>query len=270
MQTLGYSRQYHYKLLRLEEARSVIGVKVKHIVDIERKLMPRLGTRKIYHLILPQLEAQGLKVGRDKLFGWMREYGLLIRPRKRYIQTTMSKHWMRKYPNIVKDIAVTAPEQVWVSDITYIGTEEGNCYLNMVTDAYSRKIVGYALNDNMEAVNMVEALKMALRSKQISSTPIHHSDRGLQYCSREYVGTAETNGLSMSMTEKSDPYENALAERMNRTIKEEFGLDHKVKTKQQVRQVVKEAIELYNNRRPHLSLQMCTPNSVHQTKIPIT
>ena len=256
--------------MRQQERIPAIGERVKNLVDAERKLLPRLGTRKIYHLIRPGLEALGLKVGRDKLFDWMREYGLLVKPRKRYVQTTMSKHWMRKYPNLVRDMDITSPEQVWVSDITYIATEEGNCYLNMVTDAYSRKIVGYTLDDNMEAANMVAALKMALLGKRSGNCTIHHSDRGTQYCSREYVGTAEASGIRMSMTEQSDPYENALAERMNRTIKEEFGLDGRVKTRQQAREVVKEAVELYNERRPHLSLQMNTPSRVHQTKIPTT
>ncbi len=231
--------------------------------------MPRVGTRKIYYLIKSELKAAGLKVGRDKLFDWMREYGLLIKPRKKYVQTTMSKHWMRKYPNLVKRTVVDKPEQVWVSDITYIRTEEGNCYLNMITDAYSRKIVGYAMDDNMEASNMVKALKMALKNKQDKQSElIHHSDRGSQYCSHDYIEVAIDNRINMSMTEKGDPYENALAERMNRTIKEEFGLDNIVKTKAQALQVVKESVELYNHYRPHLALNMKTPAEVHKTKNP--
>lgn len=244
-------------------------IQVKQLVDNERKRMPRLGTRKVYHRIKPALESAGLKVGRDKLFEWMREYGLLIKPRKRYVQTTMSKHWMRKYPNLMKDALVNRPEQVWVSDITYIRTEEGNCYLNMITDAYSRKIMGYALDDNMEATNMVKALQMALKNRQDKqSSIIHHSDRGSQYCSQEYVAVASNNRVKMSMTENGDPYENALAERMNRTIKEEFGLDNTVKTKAQVLQVVEESVELYNHYRPHLALNMKTPEEVHKTKNP--
>lgn len=231
--------------------------------------MPRLGTRKIHHRIKPLLNKAGLKVGRDKLFDWMRRYGLLIAPRKRYIQTTMSKHWMRKYPNLLKQLAVIKPEQVWVSDITYIKTDEGTCYLNMITDAYSRKIVGYALDDNMEASNMVKALKMALSYRcDKKAEIIHHSDRGSQYCSQEYVEVAINSGLKMSMTENGDPYENALAERMNRTIKEEFGLDKVIKTKAQALQVVAESVQLYNHYRPHLALKMKTPNYVHQIKNP--
>ncbi len=241
------------------------------MVSAQRKLMPRLGTRKIYHRIRHELVSIGLKVGRDKLFDFMREYGLSIHPRKRYVQTTMSKHWMRKYPNLIKQTSATGPEQVWVSDITYIKTEEGNCYLNMITDAYSRKIVGYAVDDNMEASNMVKALEMALMNRiDKEAKIIHHSDRGSQYCSQDYVTVAHSNRMKMSMTENGDPYENALAERMNRTIKEEFGLDNIIKTKNQVIQVVEESVELYNNYRPHLALNMQTPGYVHQTKIPIT
>ncbi|HRG89877.1 MAG TPA: IS3 family transposase [Chitinophagales bacterium] len=164
----------------------------------------------------------------------------------------MSKHWIRKYPNLLKELPITGPEQVWVSDITYIRTEEGTCYLNMITDAYSRKIMGYALSDNREASSMVAALKMALRNRSNRVEElIFHSDRGSQYCSREYVEVAIQHGLKISMTENGDPYENALAERMNRTIKEEFGLDRTIKTKAQTAQVVEESIQLYNLYRPH-------------------
>jgi len=234
--------------------------------------MPRLGTRKIYHKIKPGLAERGLKVGRDKLFTFMREYGLLIQPVKRYVQTTMSKHWMKKYPNLIRNMNISSVEQVWVSDITYIKTEEGTCYLNMITDAYSRKIVGYALDDNMEASNMAKALKMALKNrKDMQSQIIHHSDRGSQYCSHHYVEVALGHQMKISMTENGDPYENALAERMNRTIKEEFGLDKIIKTKQQLTQIIEESVILYNRFRPHLALKMETPDYVHyQTKIPIT
>lgn len=244
---------------------------VKELIDTERKLLPRLGTRKLYHRIKPQLITRGIKVGRDKLFLWMREYDLLLKPKRRYIQTTMSKHWMRKYPNLVKEMRITHPEQVWVSDITYIKTRQGNCYLNMVTDAYSRKIMGYAVDDNMETNSMIAALKMVIKQKHPNGQKTtHHSDRGVQYCSKEYVELLAGNGIEISMTQNGDPYENALAERMNRTIKEEFGLDGIVNTKEQAIHVIKEAVELYNNRRPHLSLNMNTPQMVHQQKIPIT
>jgi putative transposase len=240
-------------------------------VDRERKQLPRIGTRKIYYLIKESLREQGLKFGRDKLFELMRLYGLQIKPRRRYTQTTMSKHWLRKWPNIVKGKILDQPDQVWVSDITYIKTEEGNCYLNMITDAYSRKIMGYAVDDNMETESMIGALTMAVNQRQdpLAST-IHHSDRGVQYCSKEYALMTTKNNIRLSMTENGDPYENALAERMNRTIKEEFGIDRKMKSKDQVKKLVEESIFLYNHKRPHLALQMKTPDQVYNKKIPAT
>lgn len=244
---------------------------VKQLVDKERKQLPRIGTRKIHFLIKDDLQKQGLKFGRDKLFALMRYYDLQIKPRRRYVQTTMSKHWLRKWPNIIKGIPVNHPDEVWVSDITYLKTEEGNCYLNMITDAYSRKIVGYAVADNMETENMIEALRMATANKQHSHiSTIHHSDRGLQYCSQDYELLTSKNNIKLSMTENSDPYENALAERMNRTIKEEFGMDKKLKSRQLVYQLIEESIFLYNNKRPHLALKMKTPEQMYQTKIPAT
>lgn len=244
---------------------------VKQLVDRERKLLPRLGTRKIHYLIKEDLQQQNLKFGRDKLFTLMQYYGLQIKPRRRYIQTTMSKHWLRKWPNIIKEKIVNQPDEVWVSDITYLKTEQGNCYLNMITDKYSRKIVGYAVADNMETESMIEALKMAAvqRINPMIQT-IHHSDRGLQYCSKEYELLTCKNNIRLSMTENGDPYENALSERMNRTIKEEFGMDKILKSKQQVKQLVSESIFLYNNKRPHLALKMKTPEKVYQKKIPAT
>lgn len=230
--------------------------------------MPQLGTRKLHHLLQEDFVQSQLKIGRDKLFSILRTNDMLIKPKKRYTQTTNSKHWMRKYPNIFKNTIIKEAEQAWVSDITYIKTEEGNCYLNMITDAFSRKIVGYAINDNMETASMLPALEMALKEKQnpLKQT-IHHSDRGLQYCSALYVDKATSNHLIMSMTEQSDPYENALAERMNRTLKEEFGLGEIIKNKNLAKMLVKEAVELYNNKRPHLSLQMKTPNYVHKKNL---
>jgi putative transposase len=183
----------------------------------------------------------------------------------------MSKHWMRKWPNIIKGETAQYPDQHWVSDITYIKTTEGNCYLNMITDAYSRKIVGYAVHETMETDSMIGALKMAnAQRKDVSKSTIHHSDRGVQYCSKEYVQMTFENNIRLSMTENGDPYENALAERMNRTIKEEFGMDKTIKTKLQVHELVKESIFLYNNKRPHLALKMKTPDEVHNKKIPAT
>lgn len=246
-----------------------IKAQVKLLVEKQRKLLPRLGTRKLYYLIAEELGQLCIKFGRDKLFALLNEYDLLIKPKRRYTQTTMSRHYLRKWPNIAKGLEVKEPDQLWVSDITYIKTEEGNCYLNMVTDAYSRKIVGYAIDATMETTSMINALKMATRQKvNAKAETIHHSDRGLQYCSREYVNLTAKNYIKLSMTENSDPYENALAERMNRTIKEEFGINRKLKTKDQAIQLVKESIYLYNTKRPHLSLKMRTPEQVYKNENP--
>jgi putative transposase len=266
---LGYSRQYFYKQQKDLIVRNNIKDQVKLLVERQRKLLPRLGTRKLYYLISEELTWLNIKFGRDKLFALLSEHDLLIKPKRRYTQTTMSRHYLRKWPNIAKNLEVKEPDQLWVSDITYIKTEEGNCYLNMVTDAYSRKIVGYAIDTTMETTSMINALKMATAQKiNTKAETIHHSDRGLQYCSREYVRLTAKNNIRLSMTENSDPYENALAERMNRTIKEEFGINRKLKTKNQAIELVKESIYLYNTKRPHLSLKMRTPEQVYKNENP--
>jgi transposase InsO family protein len=227
--------------------------------------LPKLGTRKLYRLIKPYLINHGIKCGRDKVFTIMRESGLLIKPRRQYVKTTYSRHWMKKYPNRIRELSVKMPERVWVSDITYIKTEEGNCYLSLITDAYSRKIMGYNVSDSMGTSETIKALEMAISNRVYRNNAlIHHSDRGLQYCSSEYVKLAEINNITMSMTEKSDPYENALAERMNRTIKEEFCLDRTLKCKKQVFEIIKEAVYLYNSYRPHLALGYYTPDYIHK------
>jgi putative transposase len=264
---LGYSRQYFYKHCKEQQQRAARELQVKKLVDQERQVLSQLGGRKLHHQIRDGLQAQQLNFGRDKLFALLRKYGMLILPKRRYVQTTMSKHWLRKYPNLIKDLVIRRTDEVWVSDITYLKTDEGNCYLNLVTDAYSRKIVGYALADKMEAAQMKQAFQMAVRNRRDKhQSLIHHSDRGLQYCSAEYVRIADQNQIRISMTEKGDPYENALAERMNRTLKEEFGLGKVLKSKLHAKLLTAEAIDLYNNYRPHLSLGMKTPESVYKQK----
>jgi putative transposase len=248
----------------------VVEEDVLELVHRERKILTRLGGRKLYHQIKPSLIKHDIKFGRDQLFKLLDQHKLLIKPRKTYTQTTMSKHWLRKYPNLVKHLKVTAPEQVWVSDITYIKSDEGNCYLNMVTDAYSRKIMGYAICSSMDTASMIKAYQMAIKNRKTDHPLIHHTDRGLQYCSQEYVKISTENGIKISMTENGDPYENALAERMNRTIKEEFGLGRILPSRQKAFRLTDEAVELYNSYRPHWALKLKTPNEVHLQKIPAT
>jgi putative transposase len=242
----------------------VIEKEVLSLVHKERKILTRLGGKKLYHQIKPALAVNEIKFGRDKIFKLLGENNLLIKPKRTYTQTTMSKHWLRKYPNLIKDVVVDAPEQVWVSDITYIKSDEGNCYLNMVTDVFSRKIMGYAIAANMDTGSMIKAYEMALKNRKTNNHQlIHHTDRGLQYCSQEYVKLSVENGVRISMTENGDPYENALAERMNRTLKEEFGLGRLLPTRQKAFRLTEEAVEIYNSYRPHLALKMKTPNEVH-------
>lgn len=233
-----------------------------------RSKMPRLGTRKLYYLLKDELIARDIKIGRDVLFSFLRAEQLLIKPKRSYTKTTDSKHWMKKYPNLILDMEITRPEQVWVSDITYIKTTSGNSYLSLVTDAYSKKIMGYELLENLSAAGPVKALNMALKNRKYKHTLIHHSDRGLQYCSAEYVQRLKDNHINISMTQNGDPYENAIAERVNGILKYEFLWIDGFKDHLQAIQVIKQSIGIYNQNRPHLSCQMMTPEATHdQQKI---
>lgn len=225
--------------------------------------MPRIGTRKLYQLIKPELIKLDIKIGRDGLFTYLREQGLLVEPRKSYIKTTNSKHWVRKHPNLLKEVKPSAPEKVFVSDITYVETEQGVHYLSLVTDAYSRKIMGYELSNEMKATDVVKALDMTLKNRCYQHQAIHHSDRGLQYCSEVYQTKLNKNNMLPSMTDGYDCYQNALAERINGILKQEFIL-YKCRDIKELNQLVRESIFIYNEMRPHLSLGMKTPNQVHK------
>lgn len=227
--------------------------------------MPRIGTRKLYYLLRSSFHRQGLKVGRDKLFDFLRHEHMLIQPRKNYVKTTWSKHWLHKHPNLITGIQLTAPEQLWVSDITYIKTKQENCYLSLVTDAYSRKIMGYHVSNDMKAESVGIALQMALDNRRYSTATIHHSDRGLQYCAQPYQQIIHENGMVCSMTDGYDCYQNALAERINGILKEEF-LFPLAENIHQLRTMVKQSISIYNNKRPHLALKMNVPEYIHIQK----
>jgi putative transposase len=262
----GYSRQAYYKHKsdRLKRQQELIIVR-ELVMDI-RIQMPRIGTRKLYFLLKDEIHKQGIKIGRDVLFSFLRAEQLLIKPKRSYVKTTNSKHWMKKYPNLIENIEIRRPEQIWVSDITYIKTSNGHQYLSLVTDAYSKKIMGYALLDNLTLAGPLSALKMALANRRYDSSLIHHSDRGLQYCSEEYIKTLQDNNIAVSMTQNGDPYENAIAERMNGILKYEFLLIEGFKDHLQALQVIKESIQIYNQNRPHLSCNFLTPNEMHKQK----
>ncbi len=228
-----------------------------------RRFMPRLGARKLYAQIKPALCEQGIKLGRDGLFDYLREAGLLVKPKRSYTKTTFSKHWMRKHPNLLHDVCADRPEKVFVSDITYVESEEGVLYLSLVTDACTRKIMGYEVSREMKAGDIVKALKMAIGERQTSHPLIHHSDRGLQYCSSEYQRVLSANGIQPSMTDGYDCYQNALAERVNGILKQEFLL-YRSKSFDELKVLVEQSVTIYNRLRPHLSLGMKTPQEVHE------
>lgn len=241
--------------------------KVIRLIKSKRILMPKIGTRKLYYLLKDEL--MELKIGRDKLFKILKANNLLIKHRKKYHITTNSHHRFRKHKNQIKEMEFIRPEQVWVSDITYIGNRKNPSYLSLITDAYSKRIVGYNVSDSLNVKGSLIALEMALKKRVYKKEPIiHHSDRGLQYCSNEYQKILGKNEIQPSMTEQYDPYENAIAERINGILKQEFDID-KFDTNLKIkRKLVQNAIKIYNNFRPHLSNYMLTPNQMHrQNKI---
>ncbi|WP_420870126.1 IS3 family transposase [Catalinimonas alkaloidigena] len=259
----GVSRQAIYQGERRYTRRTSVLLKVKELVVDTRRRMPRIGTRKLYYLLSGAFDTMGVKIGRDGLFSYLRQERLLIKPRKKYTKTTDSKHWLKKYPNLYQDKVFIKPERCFVSDITYVKSSEGIHYLSLVTDVYSRKIMGYHLSKDMSSENVVKALQKAVSNKMSDQNTIHHSDRGLQYCSEVYQKELRKNKMISSMTEGYDCYQNALAERVNGILKDEFLL-HKCNTFNELSQVIDESIKTYNHERPHLSLGYQTPEFVHQ------
>lgn len=228
-----------------------------------RMTMPRLGGKKLYFLLKDQLLP--LKVGRDKLFRILKANHMLITPKKRYHITTNSHHRFRKHKNLVSTLDIEKPDSVWVSDITYVGTRTNPSYLALVTDAYSKKIVGYNVSTSLSVDGSLKALEMAIENRKQRQYPlIHHSDRGLQYCSNDYQKLLNDNGVAPSMTEKYDPYENAIAERINGVLKQEFDIAKNIKDFGLKQELITSAIKIYNHARPHLSNHMLTPAQMHE------
>ena len=259
----GIDRQVYYRKIKrrlIKQDKAVLVVKM--IIEI-RSQMPRIGSKKLYYLLNQDLKK--LKIGRDKFIDILRANHLLIVPKRSYHVTTNSHHRFRKYKNQLLDLQINKPEQVWVSDITYIGKREKPCYLSLITDAYSKKIVGYNVSDNLNTESSLIALKLAVKQRRNKEMPlIHHSDRGLQYCSNEYQKILNENDIKPSMTQNSDPYENAVAERINGILKQEFHIDKHNKDLPIMKQIIKETVAIYNEKRPHLSNHMLTPNQMHQ------
>lgn len=258
----GVSRQSIYQSEQRITLREQELEVVKKLVVKVRMTMPRLGTRKLYYLLKKEFDSERIKIGRDALFDYLRRESMLIKPKKNYTKTTNSKHWLKKYPNLMKDKKATRIEQYFVSDITYIKSYERTHYLSLVTDAYSRKIMGYHLSNNMNVENVVKAMNMAIKKRRTNYNLIHHSDRGLQYCAYMYQDKLRKHHIQTSMTDGYDCYQNALAERINGILKQEF-LCYKTKNKQELQKLIEQAIQVYNNKRPHLGLNYKTPNFIH-------
>lgn len=258
----GINRQVYYRIIKRTKLRRNLAEQVVELVNEQRAAQPRLGTRKLYHILNPKLKT--LKIGRDKFFSILKANHLLIKPIRSYHLTTWSHHRFRKYPNLIKELDIKRPEQVWVSDITYIGKREKPCYLSLITDAYSKKIVGYEVSDSLNTQGCINALKMAHKNRMFRAEPlIHHSDRGIQYCSNEYQYFLKKYSLKCSMTQNSDPYENAVAERINGILKQEFMIDAYHLDLYLMKKLVAETIDKYNKIRPHWSNYMLTPNQMH-------
>ena len=234
------------------------------LVIEERKIQPRLGARKLHFLLKGILAREGVGLGRDRFFEVLREQGLLLeRKPAEYPCTTDSQHYLPVFKNEIKERVLTRPNEVWVSDLTFLRTAEGFLYLALMTDKYSRKIVGYHCGETLAAAGCVLALEMALAGLPEGEHPMHHSDRGSQYCCHEYVDHLVARGLGISMTEQDHCAENALAERMNGILKSEYGLGGEMKDKAQARCAVAQAVLLYNTRRPHKALGYRFPGTVH-------
>lgn len=261
---VGISRQNYYAQRTARQKQAVDAALIVALVQAERRVQPRLGARKLLVVLAAPLAEAGVKVGRDRFLAVLRQGGLLLEPLPgEYPRTTDSYHCLPVFTNLVKELVLSGPNEAWVSDLTYVRTEEGFLYLALVTDKYSRKIVGYHCGDTLEAIGCVQALAMALQDLPEWARPIHHSDQGCQYCCHEYVNALTARGLKISMTVTDHCAENALAERMNGILKSEYGLGGKLKTKAQARQLADQAVHLYNTRRPHTALAFQTPAVVH-------
>jgi transposase InsO family protein len=259
----GVSRQVYYRSKQTMNRRQSIAKEVLKLVLSVRQIMPRIGTRKLYFLLQNKLSDIG--VGRDKLFAILKANKMLVKPKKNYRTTTNSYHRFHKHKNLIEDVVPEKPEQIWVSDITYIGSRGNHRYLALVTDAYSKKIVGYDLSSSLSADGAIRALLMGLKQRKYKYHDLtHHSDRGLQYCCDDYQKILTKKNVKCSMTESYDPYANAVAERVNGILKQEFNLEE-FNVKMPIMQlIIKDSVKVYNVNRPHLSCCMKTPEQMHK------
>lgn len=260
----GISRQGYYKQRKERERQQVAQDLVIELVRSKRAQHPRMGAKKLHLELKEPLEQIGIELGRDRFGQILKEAGLLVERKKSSVRTTFSNHTLPVYRNLLYELEPTASDQVWVSDITYIHTDEGFMYLSLVTDLHSRKIVGWHLGQTLEAHECLQALEMAIEQLPLNRWPIHHSDRGCQYCCFLYVEALEKRGISISMTEDNHCYENCYAERVNGILKDEYNLDLAFRTKKQATMAVAQSVDLYNNHRPHGSIGMQKPAQFHR------
>jgi len=259
----GMSRQNYYACRRSRGRRAVDEGLILELVRGERRLHPRIGGRKLLWLLQGELAGHGVRVGRDRFFETLGTAGMLVERKAARACTTNSRHSLPVFRNLLAGMNLQAPNEAWVSDLTYVRTDEGFLYAALITDAYSRKIVGTHIGDSLEAEGCLVALNRALSQLPKDKRPIHHSDRGSQYCCHEYVERLQTRGLGISMTEIMHCYENALAERVNGILKQEYEMDRTFRTKAQAKAAFEQAVWLYNHRRPHLKLNYQFPADVH-------
>lgn len=262
----GKTRHAYYDQIKRQQDDLLNNDIILQLVREIRTELPGIGTRKLQYLLNQRLTAHRIKVGRDYLFDLLSHHKLLIRTRRRRAITTDSRHWMRKYANLIRELDVSCPEQLWVSDITYLRMTHDFAYLSLITDAYSHKIVGFCLRKDLSSQGCVSALQMALENRSYKHRPLmHHSDRGSQYCSKEYVALLMDHKITISMTENGDPYENAVAERVNGILKTEFKLYTTMFGLEETQHLVTRSIHNYNTLRPHASCNYLTPDQAHLT-----
>jgi len=267
---LGKTRQAFYDHRGRADQQALDDGLIVDTVRCQRQKTPGIGGRKLFHLLEEQWQKHGIQLGRDQFFDLLRQHDLLIRRRKKYAITTNSKHWLKKHPNLMGNLVIKEAEQGWVTDITYVSVADKFGYLMLLTDMYSHKIVGHAFSPSLSASFCVQALQQALNNRQFPDRPLlHHSDRGIQYCSKAYVDVLIHHGCQISMTQNGDPYENAMAERINGILKQEWKLDQTFADFEQAKTAVEHAIYHYNHSRPHASCDYLTPIQAHQQTGPL-
>lgn len=261
---LGVTRQSYYQYQRVTERKILQEEIVVQLFKEVRKRLPKAGGKTIHPMLKDDLKRMDIKLGRDGFFDVLRSNNLLLKRRKRRVWTTNSNHGLRIYPNLIREIDIDKPNQVWVSDITYWRVGEDFFYICLVTDSYSKKILGYNVSNSLEGINALRALKMAIAQASFPLRQvIHHSDRGIQYCSKKYTQTLKANHIKISMAARGNPLENPVAERINGTIKNDFLCHYKVQNLSQARAALDKAVWIYNNERPHSSVENLTPSQAH-------